>query len=256
MKKRAISPALVSILLTLICTAPFAYLFYRSVFPGGGFSLAAYYEAFLSQFQYLFRFWRSLLLSLCIVAGQVVLSTLAGYGFAKCRFRGRDTIFLLLMLLMILPLQVTLVPNYLMLNELHLLNTYYALALPMIFVPLGTFIMTQCFKSVPNDVIEAARLDGCGTLGVIARIMAPMNKSGLICTMLLSFLDSWNMVEQPIVFLEEFDDYPISVALATAVSSSPALKIACSMLVILPPLFLFAYYNRELVEGIAIGGEK
>lgn len=256
MKKKMVSSSVVSILLSTFCVVPFLYIFAKSLTLDGSFSAAAYYEVFLSQFQYLNRFWRSIFLSLCIAVSQVVVSTLAGYGFAKCKFGGKDTIFFLLMLLMIMPLQVTLVPNYLMLDEMDLLNTYYALALPMIFVPLGTFIMTQCFKSVPNNIIEAARLDGCGTVGVILKIMAPMNKSGLICTFLLSFLDGWNMVEQPIVYLEDFSDYPLSVALATAASSDSAIKLACSMLVILPPLFLFSYYNQELVEGISIGGEK
>lgn len=255
MSKRFASSA-VSLLLTALCVVPFVYILLRSLASGGTPSLAGYYTVFLAQSQYLFRFWRSLLLSLCIAAGQVLVSVPAGYGFAKCRFPGRDTIFFLLMLLMIMPLQVTLVPNYLMLDEMNLLDTYYALALPMIFVPLGTFIMTQCFKSVPTSIIEAARLDGCTTLGILLRIMAPVNKSGIICTMLLSFLDGWNMVEQPIVFLKEFESYPISVGLASAPPGNATLQLVCCVLVVLPPLFLFSYYKNELVEGIAIGGEK
>lgn len=256
MKKKQIAPSVIAIALTALCVAPFLYIFAKSLIVDGSISLIPYYQAYLAEEQYLSRFWLSLFLSLCIAAGQVVVSVLAGYSFAKCRFRGRDTIFFLLMLLMVMPLQVTLVPNYLMLDEMGLLNTYYALALPMIFVPLGTFIMTQCFKAVPNDIIEAARLDGCTTFGVIARILSPMNKSGLVCTVLLSFLDGWNMVEQPIVYLKDFSLYPISVGLATAPPGDPTIQLVCCVLVALPPLFLFSYYKRELVEGIAIGGEK
>lgn len=153
-------------------------------------------------------------------------------------------------------LQVTLVPNYIMLDKLGLLDTYYALVLPMIFVPLGTFIMTQSFQAVPNEIIEAARLDGCGTLKLICRIAVPMNRAGLICTLLLSFLDGWNMVEQPMVYLEDFGRYPISVALASVPPENPTVQLVCCILVALPPLFLFAYFNRELVEGIALGGEN
>ena len=178
------------------------------------------------------------------------------YGFAKCRFPGKNVLFFLLMVLMIMPLQVTLVPNYIMLDKLGLLDTYYALVLPMIFVPLGTFIMTQSFQAVPNEIIEAARLDGCGTLKLICRIAVPMNRAGLICTLLLSFLDGWNMVEQPMVYLEDFGRYPISVALASVPPENPTVQLVCCILVALPPLFLFAYFNRELVEGIALGGEK
>lgn len=257
MKKHHRIASASALVLTLLCTVPFLYVFGKSLqSPEGGFTLDYYYEVFLAQPQYLLRFWKSLALSLCIAAGQVIVSTLAGYGFAKCKFPGKNVLFFLLMVLMIMPLQVTLVPNYLMLEEMELLNTYYALALPAIFVPLGTFIMTQSFKSVPNDIIEAARLDGCGTWRVICRIATPMNKSGLVCTMLLSFLDGWNMVEQPIVYLKDFVKYPISVALASVPPEDPTVQLVSCILVVLPPLFLFSYFNRELVEGIAIGGEK
>ena len=250
MKKKQIAPSIVAVFLTVLCVLPFVYIFLKSLSP------KAYYEVFLAQNQYLLRFWRSLFLSLCIAAGQVVVSVLAGYGFAKCKFPGRDAIFFLLMVLMIMPLQVTLVPNHLMLDKMGLLDTYYALALPMVFVPLGTFIMTQCFKAVPNDIIEAARLDGSGTLGIIFRIMVPMNKSGLVCTMLLSFLDGWNMVEQPITYLKDFAKFPLSVGLASTPPGDPTVQLVCCILVLIPPLFLFSYYKTELVEGIAVGGEK
>lgn len=256
MKKKQIAPSIVAVFLTALCVLPFVYIFAKSFVVDGVFSLESYYEVFLAESQYLTRFWRSLFLSLCITAGQVAVSVLAGYGFAKCKFPGRDAIFFLLMVLMIMPLQVTLVPNYLMLDKMGLLDTYYALALPMIFVPLGTFIMTQCFKAVPNDIIEAARLDGSGTLGIILRIMVPMNKSGLVCTALLSFLDGWNMVEQPITYLKDFAKFPLSVGLASTPPGDPTVQLVCCILVLLPPLFLFSYYKTELVEGIAVGGEK
>ena len=103
---------------------------------------------------------------------------------------------------------------------------------------------------------EAARLDGCGTIGIICRISAPMNRAGMVCTLLLSFLDGWNMVEQPMVYLENFGRYPISVALASVPPEDPTVQLVCCILTVLPPLFLFTYFNRELVEGIALGGEK
>ena len=257
MDKRRPFSSTAAVILTVLSVVPFAYVFAKSLISNqGGFTLAYYYQVFLAQEQYLLRFWKSLGLCLCITAGQVTVSTLAGYGFAKCSFPGKKILFFLLMVLMIMPLQVTLVPNYIMLDRLGLLDTYYALVLPMIFVPLGTFIMTQSFQAVPNEIIEAARLDGCGTLKLICRIAVPMNKAGLICTLLLSFLDGWNMVEQPMVYLEDFGRYPISVALASVPPEDPTVQLVCCILTVLPPLFLFTYFNRELVEGIALGGEK
>ena len=248
---------IVALILVMLCIAPYVYVFCSSLIgPEGNLTLEYYYKTFLGSQQFLVRFWKSLLLCMCIAAGQVIASTLAGFGFAKYHFPGKNLVFFLLMILMIMPLQVTLVPNYIILNEMDLMNTYRGLALPAIFVPLGTFIMTQSFKAIPDEILEAARLDGCGPVRLLTQIAIPMNKSGLICTMLLSFLDGWNMVEQPTVYIEEFMDLPIAVALASVPPENPTVQLVCCMLVIIPPLALFCYFNRELVEGIVIGGGK
>lgn len=247
---------LLALLLVLLCALPYLYLFLRSFVENGVFSLKAYYEVFLSSRLYLERFCRSLLLCLVIAVGQVLVSVLAGYAFAKCKFPGRDLLFFLLMLLMILPVQVTLASNYAMFRNMELLNTYSCIVLPAMFMPLGTFLMTRSFQSIPQEIIEAAQLDGCNLMSILLQIAMPMNKSGIFCTMLLSFLDSWNMVEQPLAYLENFMDYPLSVGLAAAPPESQAVQMVCCVLVALPPLFLFAYYNQELLEGIVLGGEK
>ena len=248
---------IIALILVLICICPYVYVFLNSLIdPEGQWTLKYYYQTFLGSTQFLMRFWKSLFLCLCIAAGQMIASTLAGFGFARYQFPGRNLVFFLLMILMIMPLQVTLVPNYIILDKMGLMNTYRALALPAVFVPLGTFIMTQSFKSIPNEILEAARLDGCGVMKLLTNIAVPMNKSGLICTMLLSFLDGWNMVEQPMVYIEEFKDLPIAVALASVPPEDPTVQLVCCMLVIIPPLALFCYFNRELVEGIVIGKEK
>lgn len=234
--------------LTALCVLPFLYILWKSISPD------AYYRVYLASSEYLSRFWRSLGLCLAIATGQLTVSVLAGYGFARFRFPGKNAIFYALTLLMIMPLQVVLVPNYRMLDKMGLLNTWYALALPMIFVPLGTFIMTQSFKTLPKSILEAAQLDGCGILEIIWRIALPMSKSGLVCVGLLSFLDGWNMVEQPIVYLQSVADYPLSVGLA--LTGNLPITLACCVLAALPPLFLFSRFKIELVEGIAMGGEK
>lgn len=257
MKQRNPAIAIFAILLASFCILPFLYVLFRSFWDVRGmFTPEYYYQVFLAQSQYLLRFWKSLALSVCIALGQLFVSVLAGYGFAKCRFPGRNLIFFLLIIWMIMPLQVTLVPNYLMLDKLGILNTYYALALPMIFVPLGAFIMTQSFQAVPGEIIEAAQLDGSGTPGTILRIMLPMSKSGLVCALLLSFLDGWNMVEQPIVFLRTVTQYPLAVALASVPPGDPNIQLVCCILVALPPLLLFALFNQEMAEGIELGGGK
>ncbi len=259
MKKRSAFRTFCLIAVCVLCVTavvPFVYVLWLSFFGGGAFTCLGYYDVFLAAPTYLLRFWMSLTLAAVIALGQLLFSVFAAYGFAKYRFRGRRVIFFLLMMVMVLPLQVTLVPNYIMLDRLRLLDTYAALILPAVFSPLGTFILTQCFGAVPDAVPEAAALDGAGVFRTILSVICPMNKSGLVCAALLSFLDGWNMVEQPIVYLRDFESYPLSVALAYAPPAGTTVQFVCCLLVLLPPLFLFTRYNTELVEGIALAEIK
>lgn len=255
-RTRSVLTGALSIALAVLCLAPFAYILLRSFWSEAGITLRSYYDVFLGSPRYLLRFWKSMGMAACIAAGQLFISVLAGYGFAKYRFPGRNALFFLMMILMTLPVQVMLIPNYLMLNSLKLLDTYAALILPSIFIPLGTFILTQSFKSVSESVIDSAMLDGCGVPRILALIVVPMNKSGLICVFLLSFLDAWNMVEQPIAYLKAFDQYPMSVALAYAPPADTTVHLVCCLLVVLPALFLLTFFNKELVEGIVLAEVK
>ena len=255
--KSSVLASVLAWLAAFLSIAPFVYVLALSFLPAsGGVTFHYYYQVFLGTSQYLTRFWKSLLICLCVVAGQLVVSILAGYGFAKCQFKGKNALLFLLMILMVLPLQVTLAPNYIMQDSLGLLDTYAALILPSIFAPLGTFILTQSFKSVSEDIVDAAKLDGCGLFRLLVKVVLPMNTSGLVCVTLLSFLDGWNLVEQPIAYLKDFMRYPISVALAYVPPADPTLQLVCCVLVVLPPLFLFTYFNRELVEGIVLAEMK
>ena len=256
-KKRSPWTAALSVFLCALCVVPFLYVLITSLLSAqGDLTLKYYYEVFIARSQYLIRFWKSIGLSVVIAAGQVVVSSLAGFAFAKYRFPGKYVLFFILMILMILPLQVTLMPNYIILDKAHLIDTYAALALPAIILPLGTFILTQSFRAIPNSVIEAARIDGCRLPALLLRIVLPMSRNALICIFLLSFLDAWNMVEQPITFLKDFANYPIAMALASVPPGDPNALLTACILVTLPPLGLFAFFNRELTEGIALGGEK
>lgn len=257
MKKKHPLATTAAVLLTAVCVVPFLYIFVSSLLTQEGkFSLYAYYQALLGQTEYLMRFWKSVGISVSIALGQVLIATLAGYGFARFRFPGRNALLFALMVLMILPLQVTLMPNFMVLGDLGLLYTGGALIVPGIFVPLGAVIMTQSIRAVPMDVVEASRLDGCGTLQSLIRVILPGCSSGLACTFLLSFLDGWNLVEQPITYLKQFQDYPIAVALATVPPGDPTVLLVCCVLVSLPVLFLFTFFNRELGEGVNMGGGK
>ena len=249
-KKKFRFSDIVVLLCVLVTMIPFLTIVINSI------SFEAYYDVFLGSPQYLLRFWKSMLISSCIAIGQIIISLLAGYGFARYDFIGKKLLFFLLMILMVLPLQVTLVPNYIMLYKLDILGTEWSLILPCIFLPLGTFIMTQSIKTVSIELIHDAKLNGCNIFQVLLHVIIPMTKGSFICVGILSFLDAWNMVEQPIAYLKDFDKYPISVALAYVSNANPIVQFVCCILVMIPPLFLFMCFNKELVQGIIFSEER
>lgn len=214
------------------------------------FSMKGYLEVFLYTPSYLMKFWKSMLLSTVILAGQLVISCLGGYGFAKFNFKGKNVIFFFVIILMMMPLQVTLVPNYIVFEKLGLIGSYASVILPGIFSTFGVFLLTQFFSSIPNSIIEAAKLDGASQIQILCRIIVPYAKSGVASLCILNFIDTWNMVEQPLIFLKDSTKYPLSVFLANVSRENLSISFACGILAILPVFLLFLYLKDSLISGI------
>ena len=214
------------------------------------FALNGYLEVFLYTPAYLMKFWKSMLLSTVILAGQLVISCLGGYGFAKFSFRGKNVIFFFVIILMMMPLQVTLVPNYIVFERLGLIGSYASVILPGVFSTFGVFLLTQFFSSIPNSIIEAAKLDGANQIQILCRIIVPYAKSGVASLCILNFIDTWNMVEQPLIFLKDSTKYPLSVFLANVSRENLSISFVCGILAILPVLLLFLYLKDSLISGI------
>lgn len=243
-----------AVILLALAAAPMLYVLAESFWVDGGFSAMNYYQVLLASPRFLLRFWKSLALSGFVVAGQVLVSTLAGYGIARYKFKGKSGLLYCLMVLMMLPVQIILVANYSIFFEAGLTDTYWALVLPAMFIPLGTLVMANGFSAIPEGIFEAAELDGCGPLGVVLHIAAPLNWGGLCCTMLLSFLDAWNMVEQPIAYLSDTEKWPLAVALATSSPSDPGVRVACCVLAALPVMLLCLWAIRGFTKQDMGGG--
>ena len=214
-----------------------------------GFSLMGYYEVFFATPDYLAKFWVSLLLAVGAILGQMVISCMGGFAFAFYDFPGKRLLYGLLCLFMLIPLQVTLLPNYILLDQLGTLNTYWALLLPLAFTPLGTFLLTQIFRSVPVDILHAARLDGAGTLQVLARVLLPCGKSGVSTLVVLTLIESWNMVEQPLIYLQDVGSYPLSVFLASQYMENLPFQFVCSVLSLLPLVLCFLYFGGDVLRS-------
>lgn len=213
-------------------------------------TLQGYAEVFLLSPKYLQKFWNSILLSGSIVAGQVIVSCLGGYGFAKFRFPLKNVFFYLLVILMLLPIQVTLVSNYIVLDAIGLIGSYWSVILPGVFATFGVFLMAQIFSGLPNDMLEAAKLDGANQLRILLRVVIPSRKMGVASLVILSFIDNWNMVEQPLVFLKDSSMHPLSIFLSYINSGQLGIAFVCGVLAILPVLLLYLFLKDALVQGI------
>ena len=216
------------------------------------FTLEAYGKVMLDTPEYWMKFWKSLGMAGIVAMGQLLIGGMCGMAFAKYHFPGWKIFFFLFIIFLLLPVQVTLFPNFLVLSWLKLAGTWWALILPGIFSPFGVFLMTLIFQNVPTEILEATRLDGAGTLRIFANIMLPVAKPGAISLLILVFVDNWNMVEQPMVLLQYPWQYPLSVFLASVNTENFALQFVCGILSLVPVTLLFLFFHEELAEGISV----
>ncbi|AIQ42824.1 carbohydrate ABC transporter permease [Paenibacillus sp. FSL R7-0297] len=218
-------------------------------------SLEQYGKVLMDSPLYLSLFWNSVFLVVPIIAGQTLIAALAAYAFSKLRFRGREFMFLIYVLTMLMPFQVTLVPNYIMAERLGLLNSSVAIILPGIFAAFGVFMLRQFMLDIPYAYIEAAKMDGAGHLRIFYTIIIPMVQPGLAALTILLFVDYWNMVEQPLIFLDDPLRQPLSVYLSN-VSSEKGLAFAASAIYMAPMVLLFLYAETYFIEGVQLSGIK
>ena len=203
---------------------------------------------------YLLKFWNSVILVIPIVLLQLVIASITAYGFTRWRGKVRSFLFFFYVILMLMPTQVTLVPNYLVSDWIGILNTRWSIILPGAFAPFSVFLLTKSMRRIPVSLIEAAKLDGSSEWQIFKDICLPQCRSALYSIAILVFIDYWNMVEQPIILLPNADLQPLSVYLSTINSSEVGLAFAIATIYMVPSLLLFLHGEDYLVEGIAHQG--
>lgn len=217
-------------------------------------SVRQYETVLLLSPEYLLKFWNSVILAVPIVIFQIVVSLAAAYGFTRVRNKRKEVLFFVYTLLMMMPFQVSLVPNYLVAGKLGILNTYWAIILPGIFSTFSTYLLTKFMRRIPVSLIEAARLDGAGEWSVFTKICIPLCKSPIVSVAILLFIDYWNMVEQPLIMLSEEAAYPLSVYLSTINTGEITLAFAVAVIYMVPTIFVILYGEEYLVDGISCYG--
>lgn len=210
------------------------------------FTLEQFYQVFFRRPEYLLKFWNSVIVTLPTVIGQVVVSSLAAFAFAKLKFPCRDKLFFVYIVLLILPLQVTLVPNYIILDNMDLLNNFLAIILPGTFSAFGICLLRQSIKYIPDSSIEAARIDGASYFKIFSKIILPQIKGGLITLTLLSFIDNWNVVEQPLIYFDNSAMYPLSITMSDISNSDYGIIFACGVMFMIPALIIYFYGHKDI----------
>lgn len=217
-------------------------------------SFSQYYTVLFKSPDYLLKFWNSVILVVPIVIFQLITAAFAAYGFARLKGRLKEIIFFVYIIVMLMPYQVTLVPNYLVSDFLGILNTRWAIILPAVFTPFSVFLLTKIMRRIPISLIEAAKLDGAGELQIFRYVALPLCKSVMYSVVILVFIDYWNMVEQPLILLSDTNLYPLSVFLSKINSGEIGLAFAVATIYMIPTLLMFLYGEDYLVEGISYSG--
>lgn len=217
-------------------------------------SFHQYITVLLKSPDYLLKFWNSIILVAPIVIFQLAVASLAAYSFTRFRGKLKEMLFFAYIILMLMPYQVTLVPNYLVSNWLKLIDTNWAIWLPGIFSPFAVYLLTKFMRRIPESVIEAAKIDGAGEWQIFRLIAMPLCKGALYSVAILVFIDYWNMVEQPLILLSDVEKHPLSVFLSKINAGEIGLAFAVATIYMIPTLLVFLYGEDYLVEGITYQG--
>lgn len=217
-------------------------------------TLEQYKGVLITNSDYLMKFWNSVILTVPITVFQLAVAILASYGFARYPGKIKSIIFFAYIILMIMPYQVTLVPNFLVADKFGILDTRASVILPAVFSPFSIFLLTKVMKRIPLSYVEAAKLDGAGELQILTKIYLPLCKSAIISVAMLVFIDYWNMVEQPLVLMSDQDYHPLSVFLSQINKGDIGLAFAVGTVYMIPTVLMFLYGEDYLVEGITTSG--
>lgn len=189
----------------------------------------------------------------------LLFMAMAGYAFAKFDFRGRRVLFFVVLATMMIPVQVTMIPTYLILNGLKLTNTLVGIALPTLVTGFSIFLFRQFMTTIPTEMLEAARLDGAGELRTFLQIVLPMSRPILAVQVVLTFISGWNSFLWPLIVASDQKLYTLSVGLALLnqqLAVNPSLQMAAASVMVVPILLVFIVFQRYVIQGFALSGLK
>lgn len=204
--------------------------------------------------------WNTAMLCALAVIGQVVSSPLAAYGFARLQFKGRDTLFFIMMGSMMLPYQVTMVPVYVLFNKLNLVDSYWPIILQNLFaIPFYVFLMRQFFMSIPYELTEAAKIDGASELRIYWQVIVPLAMPAIYSVALFAFLNEWKDFLGPLLYLNDPDKWTLSIGLRAFIGENKVdwgLLMAAATMFTVPIVVLYFFVQKKFIQGISLTGFK
>lgn len=238
-------------ILGILATAAFLiYVIWQSIEKDGGVTAGHYLELLLWTPEYWVFFWNSFKISGLILAGTLFSALLGAYVLYRYRFRGSNLLFGLLVLLMLMPYQVLMLPQLLMIHKFQLFNHLSGVILPNIFGSFGIVLLLQYMKKIPYESVEAAQVDGAGDILIFGKVVLPQIKEGVVTLAVLNLVDTWNLVEQPQNILTDSRLYPLSISFSKYETSSIEALSAGNLIFLLPIILLFLMGKDYLVDGI------
>jgi multiple sugar transport system permease protein len=222
-------------------------------------TLANYKEVWFGKYPFHVYYLNSIKLAVITVAGTLISSSLAGFAFAKIQFKGKEALFLLYLATLMIPNQVLLIPRYIMFDMLNLVNSHWAIILPGVTNVVSTFLMRQFYRTVPNDYLEAAKLDGAGQFYIWLRVFTPLVKPAIVTVIILNFIWHWNEFESPLIFLHDKDLYTIPLGITNYTDefgTNYSLVATAAFCALIPMLAVYMLCQKWIVEGIMSSGVK
>ncbi|MBQ8613295.1 MAG: carbohydrate ABC transporter permease [Ruminiclostridium sp.] len=212
-----------------------------------------YIDLLFDCFVFYPMFWNSVIYAAVITIVQLLVIIPCAFGFSQAKFKGKGVLFTFYIVLMMMPLQVTILPNYIGLRDMGLIDTPFGIILPMIFSPFGVVVMHQYMKNIDNSVIEATRLETSSVIRVMLTSVIPQMRVCIFAVVLFTFADCWNMVEQPMLFLKDDSLKPLSVFITNAQNYEGEVLFPAAVIFIVPVLLLYLFFNENLEKGLTLG---
>jgi multiple sugar transport system permease protein len=219
-------------------------------------TLKQYATVLINQPAFLLLMFNSIKIALPVTLGSLIISMATAYGFTIWNWRYKEALFIVYIVVMLMPLQAVLVPNYIIADALGIQESYLAIILPGIFSPFGVFLMRQSMKALPTAYFEAARIDGAGPMRIFFSLVIPQMKSAIAALCMLQFIEYWNLVEQAVIFIKDYTKEPLSVYLSRIAEGRVGLIFAASCVFLFLPFWFLLLGQKDLEKGIELSGVK